>query len=230
MQDNPPEIQSLHQAWETILPDGVMTRTLPVADYGYQLTEAELDYISEVSERRKLEFSTSRTAIRDLIHKQCEAWEGVIPDSQRMPVWPEGWTGSISHCKGICTVAVTRRHPILSIGIDLESRNRLKRTLWPKIASPDELRQIESYAVNASNSMDDLMTLVFSIKEAIYKYQFPATGQWLGFLDVRLSFGQGGSVLASLNPGVSNETIQDVDIVYKITSGHVVSAVYRKSK
>jgi 4'-phosphopantetheinyl transferase EntD len=229
MHDNPAEIRDLQEAWETILPDGVMTRTLIVADYCHQLTQAEIGHISNASERRKIEFSTSRTAIRDLIKKQCEAWEGVIPDSQHMPVWPTGWTGSISHTREICAVAVARKQHIRSIGIDIESRNRLKRSLWRKIATVDELQQIEAYATNAPCSIDDLMTLVFSIKEAIYKYQFPATSQWLGFLDVRLSFETDGFVRASLVSNRSTDMIRGADIAYQITSDHVISAVYRRA-
>ena len=219
--------EELHRAWKSLLPSGVMTQTLPIADYCDLLADGELAYIAKAAERRKKEFSTSRKAIRDLIHSQCEAWEGVIPDSRHMPVWPEGWVGSISHSKGICSVAIVRSNNLSSIGIDLESLNRIRSELWRKIVSEEETSAIQAHAVQTERSVDDLMTVVFSIKEAFYKYQFPKTGLWLGFLDVHLNFSPEQTISISLRPDLPQDIAEGIKIVYRITSNHVISTVYR---
>ena len=221
------DIDKLQQAWENLLPEGAMTRTLVIADYTDRLAEAELHYIAGVSERRKTEFSTSRYAIRSLIQSQCDTWQGVIPDSQHMPVWPEGWRGSISHSRGICTVTVAQKTRVSAIGIDLESLDRLRPELWHKIATRDELEQIERYCSKSSYGMADLMTAVFSLKEAFYKYQYPLTGLWLGFLDVHLSFTSDNSAVLSRQAEVGDLPVQGTTIAYQLTPTHVLSTVYR---
>ena len=227
MINNVCDIDKLHQAWETLLPEGVMTRTLPVADYSDQLVETELDYIARVSDRRKTEFSTSRYAIRSLIHSRCEAWQGVIPDSRHMPVWPTGWKGSISHSRGICTVAVGPEQCVHAIGIDLESLDRLRPELWHKIATREELEHIERYCSKSSYGMADLMTAVFSLKEAFYKYQFPLTSLWLGFLDVHLCFDSDSTATLSTKTDGSYVPVKGVRVAYRTTATHVLSTVYR---
>ena len=219
--------KELHHAWKELLPSGVMTSTLPIADYCDLLADGELAYIANAAERRKTEFSTSRKAIRDLIHTQCETWEGVIPDSRHMPVWPEGWIGSISHSKGICSVAIAPNNSLSSIGIDLESLNRIRPELWRKIASEEEVSAIRAHAELNNCPVDDLMTVVFSVKEAFYKYQFPITGLWLGFLDVCLSFDPEGTASLSLRPDLHQDIAGEAKIAYRITSDHVISMVYR---
>ena len=43
----------------------------------------------------------------------------------RLPIWPRGYLGSISHSGGLCVAHVGRRSDLLGIGVDVERPNAL---------------------------------------------------------------------------------------------------------
>src|SRR5205814_1840165 len=64
--------------------------------------ESESAAVLEAVARRRDEFLTGRTfARRALAELGCPAT--AIPVGEgRMPIWPDGYLGSISHCEGLC--------------------------------------------------------------------------------------------------------------------------------
>lgn len=104
----------------------------------------------------------------------------------RAPIWPDGWSGSLSHTGGIAWAAVARRTDFASLGIDiehllpadaLESVRRLALT-------PDE-RRMECF----ENSDDSawLTTVLFSAKESIFKCLNPLVEKFIDFTEMELS-------------------------------------------
>lgn len=96
------------------------------------------------------------------------------------PIWPEGSVGSISHSKGLCLSAVGKTEDYQAIGIDVERFNRMKERSIERIVHDKEKAQIGNDLKKA--------TLLFSIKEAFYKAQFPLYQCPLNFKDLALKF------------------------------------------
>jgi 4'-phosphopantetheinyl transferase EntD len=111
-----------------------------------------------------------------------------IPSApDRSPVWPAGITGSITHTASYCAAATARTRDVLCLGIDAEPRALLERDVVELICTPDERQWC------ARQPGPDWPTVIFSVKEAVYKAWAPLARQWLDFheVEVRLDPGQG---------------------------------------
>ncbi|WP_159653223.1 4'-phosphopantetheinyl transferase family protein [Vibrio atypicus] len=100
------------------------------------------------------------------------------------PLWPEGIVGSISHCVGHAVAVVGRESvDLLGVGIDIE-----------RVVSADLAQQIGDHLLSKPEqniaqtvfNYQQLVTVVFSAKESIYKAIFPTVNRILGFESVEL--------------------------------------------
>jgi 4'-phosphopantetheinyl transferase EntD len=104
----------------------------------------------------------------------------------RAPAWPAGVRGSIAHTDTYAVAAVARpavdrdhRAAGLSIGLDAETTGRVTPELYPRLFTPSERERVASSPSEALAA-----TVLFGLKEAFYKAQFPLTTAWVGFHDV----------------------------------------------
>jgi len=111
----------------------------------------------------------------------------ILVGKDRAPVWPKGVAGSISHTQGLAGAMVSSLSHYPSIGLDIERRGVVHRNLWHLLF--DELEQQQ---ILRAEIPDDQATLYFSLKEAYYKMQYPLTGMFLDFKDVRVEDGPNG--------------------------------------
>lgn len=123
---------------------------------------------------RVLEFAAGRVAARSALGTDDPVPSG--PD--RAPIWPDGWAGSISHASG-WAIAVAQRGGGL-VGVDLEPDEDLPAETLSVVLRPAELRGFGTDLRWARR--------IFSIKEAVYKAQYPFTRQIFDFqtLEVRV--------------------------------------------
>ncbi len=122
---------------------------------------------------------------------------GTAPD--RAPVWPAGFTGSITHSRRWAAAAVARTEDLRGIGIDVEDIARFHPGLDAQLFCGDEIERLDRLDPQARQIAAAAM---FSAKEAFYKCQHPLTGARLGFHDaaVRLCPEAGSFVLRLLTP------------------------------
>lgn len=97
------------------------------------------------------------------------------------PVWPEGWTGSITHSEGFASAAIAKKNQIHSLGIDSEPlmTEKTYANVSDRILYGKELNEL----CPSGWSETEWATLVFSAKEAIYKCLRPICGAYFGFED-----------------------------------------------
>lgn len=128
----------------------------------------------------------------------------ILRGEDRAPIWPRGYTGSISHTDAWCAAAVARTSEVQSIGIDLEAATPLKQSLWRRVCTPTERERLGSLA-------DPGLTgkILFSAKEAVYKCQYPLTKTFLGFHAVEIEMDD-GSFEAVFRQEVNGFRIGDV--------------------
>jgi 4'-phosphopantetheinyl transferase EntD len=103
-------------------------------------------------------------------------------DAERVPIWPDGFLGSISHGGGLCLAQVARSRDALGLGIDVEPMDAVEAGLIEELVRPDEWAAMSRGAPADA----DAATLCFSAKEAVYKAYFPRTRAFLEFGDLRL--------------------------------------------
>lgn len=148
--------------------------TVPVAlgDPGALLGN-EAEAISGAVPARQREFAAGRVAARMAMGQPLALPMG--PD--RAPIWPAGWSGSITHA-GLWAVAAALRGQGL-VGLDMEPDEDLPAEILDTVLTPVE-----------RSVLRDLRQArrIFAIKEAAYKAQYPLSGQIFGFevFEVRL--------------------------------------------
>jgi 4'-phosphopantetheinyl transferase EntD len=153
------------------------------------LLPEERGFLARAVPTRILEFTTGRSCARAaLAQLGCPPVAIAIGD-QREPIWPPGFIGSITHCKGHCAAAVARwdphtAHAIASLGLDAEPALPLPEDVAGMVCSDGERKWIEQHR------QDRLPwdRVVFSAKESVFKCIFPITRQFLDFHDVELTF------------------------------------------
>lgn len=148
--------------------------------------EEELQVTRAVPARR-LQFAAGRRCARAGLLALGLAPGPIPAGPHRAPRWPDGTAGSISHTTGYA-VAVVRRTATprlstdISIGVDAEQLGRVGDHLYSRLFTPGE----EAWLARLPGPQRDAAaTAVFGAKEAFYKAQFPLTGAWVGFHDVR---------------------------------------------
>lgn len=151
----------------------------------YDLTEEEEASLHGVSEKRRREFSAGRYCARRALALLGVSNASIPFTVDRVPLWPDNTIGSISHTKTGCAVVVARREKCSAIGIDIEEVNRLTRKYWSKVLRPREMAFLET--ISKAEDPVPYATLMFGIKEAFYKYQYPITGEYLGFQEAEVS-------------------------------------------
>ena len=193
MQFVPQKIDELTSALDLILPPRFLHCSRQVSDCSMALLPDEQKVAETMKGSRLQEFSSARAMVRDLIQVLLPLQidirkHAILPDADGAPVWPSGLTGCISHSKGICSVVIAKSQSNTNaVGIDIETLGRLSEAAKRRICSPAEQQRVEAWAEQTNLKLQHLYTLVFSAKEAFFKYAYPSTRQWLEFKDVELN-------------------------------------------
>lgn len=137
------------------------------------------------SPQRAAEFRLGRRAAHAALAAIGHQPGPILRGSQREPLWPAGFTGSITHGSDHAIAAVARRSQSGGIGIDLESRDRYFPSLDTEIAGEDELIALGRLEGGAR---EKATIEVFSAKEAVFKAHYPRIGHFFGFDAVRIDF------------------------------------------
>jgi len=145
------------------------------------LMPAEAACVARAVPKRIGEFAAGRACARAALASLNIVDFALCAGPDREPLWPQGITGSITHCAGYCGVVVARASCAAALGVDAERRDAVQRRLWDRIASAPERAWLEELPASAAAHM---AALIFSAKEAFFKCQFPLTRQWLNFSDV----------------------------------------------
>jgi enterobactin synthetase component D len=106
--------------------------------------------------------------------------------TDRVPIWPRGYVGSISHTKGLAAAVVARRTDYRSLGIDLErplGDDECTDDLIHAIQIPAERERLASLH---TLTRGQALTLAFSIKESVFKALYPLVHIYFDFKDVEL--------------------------------------------
>jgi 4'-phosphopantetheinyl transferase EntD len=186
----------LAPAVAALFPPGVVAAELTGEADPARLHPEERPAVERAAPRRLRDYAAGRECARLALRELAIEDFALLPAADRQPLWPPGITGSISHTQGYCAAVVARSDPICSIGLDVECAEAVREELWPRICCPEE---IEWLARQDAQQRVRLAALLFAAKESFYKCQYPLTGEWLGFEDVRIEAGPVGKVGGELS-------------------------------
>ncbi|MFI2811733.1 MULTISPECIES: 4'-phosphopantetheinyl transferase [Microbulbifer] len=133
--------------------------------------------------RRRAEFLAGRYLAGTLLRRLGSVQTTVGMGQQRQPLWPEGFTGSITHDAGraICTVAPA---PAI-LGIDYEPvlpRGQCAEVLAAITAGGEAGQLTRVFGDPALGT-----TVLFSAKESLFKALYPLARDYFEFTDVGLA-------------------------------------------
>ena len=137
--------------------------------------------ISTFHPNRKNEFILGRICASKAYEK-CTGIELLELESgkDRAPIWPSKVVGSISHNKNFVGAAVAKKNELIGIGIDFEEIDRAKIELSSHIKNSEDLKSHPDF------SDTELLTVIFSAKESLYKALYPSVQKFFGFEDAAL--------------------------------------------
>ncbi|MBO0802382.1 MAG: 4'-phosphopantetheinyl transferase superfamily protein [Nocardiopsaceae bacterium] len=168
---------------ERILPPGVAAAEAfgdDPRDPRAMLFPEESAVIARAVERRRREFATARACARVAMGRLGRPPVAVLPGARGAPQWPDGMTGSITHCDGYRAAAVALTRDVASMGVDAEPNEPLpEEGMLDLIATRPERARLEGLAAAGPGVCWD--RLLFSAKESVYKTWFPLARRWLDF-------------------------------------------------
>lgn len=164
---------------------------------------------------RRAEFAAGRAAAAMAMQGLGLTALPVATGPDRAPVWPAGVVGSITHTRAVALAAVARAG---ALGIDAERVGAVVPDLWDTVLTPVE---------RALADVDPaLATVIFCAKEAVYKAQYPITGQLFGFdrLEVTLHGDTFAARFSRATGPIAQGTLWAGR--YADVAGHIIAAVH----
>ncbi|GAB2916866.1 4'-phosphopantetheinyl transferase family protein [Streptomyces heilongjiangensis] len=221
---------------EELLPESVVAVEAYDADTaggadGIELYPEEAEIVARAVPKRRREFAVVRACARRAMEKLGVPPRPILPGERGAPGWPEGLTGSMTHCDGYAAAALVRATDLASLGIDAEPHSALPEGVLEAIALPPEEARLRRLTAGHPSVHWD--RLLFSAKESVYKAWFPLTGRWLDFseADIEVSVDPGGHTgglraeLLVPGPVVDGRRLTAFDGRWSVRRGLVVTSV-----
>lgn len=166
-----------------------------IGDQDIPVMEAEAGAVANAVPRRKREYAAGRACARRAL-AVLGAPAGPLPAGpDRLPDWPAGFVGSITHDGSYAAAAVGRlADGVRSVGIDLEPADALPADLYGMICRPEEL---EWLGLRSDSERGLLARAVFGAKECAFKCQYPITRRMLEFHEVAIGLDAAGGTFAA---------------------------------
>lgn len=181
-------IAAFERRFSRMAPTGVTVRAGFVSDLGRGGLGHCLAGTADMGIERRREFVAGRrlsaAALASLGAPSIDVGRG----HRGAPIWPCGYTGSISHSDGLCVAVATRIGAIPGIGVDFERSEAVSADLDRTVRRSDEPLSTRGTPLAA----------LFSVKEAIFKCQFPLTGAEVEFTEAKVAWGSNGEFAATI--------------------------------
>jgi 4'-phosphopantetheinyl transferase EntD len=167
-----------------LLPDDIAVAESDIGPEAGELTPAERAMTRRMAAPRRNEFAAGRRLFRQLLAQRGLPVTDLLSDADRVPLWPPGFTGSIAHARtrepGRCAVALGDSRRWAAIGIDIERSGALPTGVESRVVMAAEQAGLQRLGLSPA----DYGTVLFAVKEAVYKAWFPVNRRFLDFSDV----------------------------------------------
>lgn len=155
------------------------------------LPEVEREVVARAVDKRRAEFADARWCARRALAELGARPDTAIPKGPGgMPVWPDGYVGSLTHTRGVRAAVVAPASHLASVGLDAEAAEPVEKAVLDQVALPAEQRRIGELVRGGCPCAG---TVLFSAKEATYKCWYPLARRWLGFADAEIDLRADGT-------------------------------------
>ena len=143
------------------------------------------DRLATAAAKRRAEFLGGRLTARRALAALTGSPSTPAQDAEQLPDWPAGTVGSITHSRGLAAAVVANRATYRGIGLDAEvvMNGERARRLAGQILVASELAWLDRLPAEWQG---EFLTLVFSLKESLFKALYPLVGQRFYFPHARL--------------------------------------------
>jgi 4'-phosphopantetheinyl transferase EntD len=145
--------------------------------------------------KRQNEFFLGRIAANDALKKAgclLELERGHKPGAA--PIWPDGFTGSITHTAGLIGAVAAKSKDFSALGLDAEAlmSEKTATRVINQILNFSEQSDLVKIASELNRSVEEIITLFFTAKEAIYKANSRNHPERNRFHDVEVALNKNG--------------------------------------
>jgi 4'-phosphopantetheinyl transferase EntD len=153
------------------------------ASAGEGLFPEEAAMVASAVQSRRQQFTAGRCLARQAWQQLGHPPAPLLSDQQRVPAWPTGIVGTITHTHVWCAAAVAERRDVSGLGADVEPATALEPALWERVCRPEE----REFLLRQTGERGGLLAKgVFSAKESIYKALYPSIRVFLDFQAMRI--------------------------------------------
>ncbi|MCS4307009.1 4'-phosphopantetheinyl transferase EntD [Rheinheimera pacifica] len=136
--------------------------------------------------KRRCEYLAGRVLFQQLLQEHNQPAWPLLNTPAGAPLWPPGYTGSVSHSDGtaICCLCPTGVYQATGIDIETILSTKTGTDIEQLILQPAEqhlLRQLTAVTYT------ELLTIAFSAKESLYKALYPQVQRFFGFEDAAIT-------------------------------------------
>jgi len=149
---------------------------------GIHPKETEIADSIQVPKRRD-EFLRARWLARRVLKYR----DPLLRKSSGEPSWPKETIGSISHKDGEVTFCSVPTETHYGLGIDLEKISKVSPGIESKICNAEESLIVDRVEALAKMKRAEVIALIFSFKESIFKTHFPMGQKHFGFEDATIT-------------------------------------------
>ena len=209
-------INQLREMAQALAPMGAVLEVAIIDQHSDELLPEERQLVESWASHRQREFASGRMCARRALDSLGVGFAGLLPDADGIPQWPEGVVGSISHCRGVAMATVANSADCRLLGLDLEKINRLRAGAINKVLHPIEKSFASSDQLKAS--------ILFSLKEAFYKAQFPKWRAVGNFRDLALEvdLANGAAKIIKMDSRFKSELLR-LRFRFRVVGDYVVS-------
>lgn len=161
----------------------------PPSPYQFEVATRIIQTSHSLPQSKKEQSQAARSLAADLLKNLGARETSVLQGPNREPIWPRGFSGSISHCRisemqsmiGVAVCGSENSQNDHLVGIDIESQSRLAQIerVQKMILDQEEIRIAEGFGPLGK-------LLSFSAKEALFKAYFPVVQKIFWFDSARL--------------------------------------------
>lgn len=143
----------------------------------------ELEGLARARPARRAQRAAGRCCARAALARIGAGRGPVAAQDDGPPAWPDGVTGSIAHTAGYACAVVGLLGDRRRLGVDAERVGVVTPDLDAQLFTGAERARLDG-ASGPDRAV--VATAAFTLKEALYKAQYPLTGALLGFHDVEV--------------------------------------------
>ncbi|MDM1021516.1 4'-phosphopantetheinyl transferase superfamily protein [Acinetobacter sp. VNK23] len=139
-------------------------------------------YLLNAVSKRLNEFYVGRILAQAILAQHFDYSASITSMSERLPIWPKDFRGSISHARDQVVVAISSQADYLGIDIEYIVDENFAKDSTALILTTYEQDLWQTGKIFGLNFCEYL-TLIFSLKESLYKAVYPVAQSYIDFLE-----------------------------------------------